>query len=181
MHLRRDALAAAAEWMTAVEAVAQTTTGLVATVGKLSVEPDAGNVIPGTAHLSLDVRHMSNRVRNRAVKELIRCAEAIAGRRGLKVEWVEQMNEGSVGMDAELSAQLAAAVEAAGYTPRTMSSGAGHDAMIMAKRMPTSMLFLRSPGGISHHPEENVLEEDVEAAIQVGDFFLQRLCSIDLI
>jgi allantoate deiminase len=179
MHLRRDALTAAAEWITAVEAAAQTTSGSVATVGKLSVEPDAGNVVPGTANLSLDVRHMSNRVRNRAVKELIRCAEQIAGRRGLKVEWVEQMNESSVGMDAELSAQLVASVEAAGYTPRTMSSGAGHDAMIMAKRMPTAMLFLRSPGGISHHPEENVLEEDIEAAIQVGEFFLQRLCSIN--
>ena len=48
-----------------------------------------------------------------------------------------------------------------------MPSGAGHDAMVMAARVPTAMLFLRSPGGISHHPDEAVREEDVEAALHV--------------
>jgi allantoate deiminase len=179
MHLRRDALAAAAEWIRAVEAAAQTTAGLVATVGRISVEPDADNVIPGVAQVSLDVRHMSNRVRNRTVKELSRCGQVIAARRGLVMEQVEKMNERSVAMDAELSAQLMAAIEAAGFAPKILCSGAGHDAMIMAKRMPAAMLFLRTPGGISHHPEENVLEEDVEAAIQVGQSFLQRMSAMN--
>ena len=49
-----------------------------------------------------------------------------------------------------------------------MNSGAGHDAMIMAERMPAAMLFLRSPGSISHHPDEAVLEGDVAAALAVG-------------
>ena len=56
-----------------------------------------------------------------------------------------------------------------------MASGAGHDAMIMAARMPAAMLFLRSPGGISHHPDETVLEEDVAAALAVGHAFLDDL------
>jgi allantoate deiminase len=56
-----------------------------------------------------------------------------------------------------------------------MSSGAGHDAMIMARRMPAAMLFLRSPGGISHHPDESVLTEDVGAALSVGMRFLEEL------
>ena len=64
-----------------------------------------------------------------------------------------------------------------------MPSGAGHDAMVMAARVPTAMLFLRSPGGISHHPDETVREEDVEAALQVGASFLsgwrQRLDRIE--
>jgi allantoate deiminase len=56
-----------------------------------------------------------------------------------------------------------------------MPSGAGHDAMIVARRMPVAMLFLRSPGGISHHPDESVLPEDVTAALEVGMQFLDAL------
>jgi allantoate deiminase len=56
-----------------------------------------------------------------------------------------------------------------------MTSGAGHDAMIMARGMPAAMLFLRSPGGVSHHPDETVLAEDVAAALEAGMEFLERL------
>jgi allantoate deiminase len=56
-----------------------------------------------------------------------------------------------------------------------MASGAGHDAMVMAARVPAAMLFLRSPGGVSHHPEETVREEDVEAGLEVALRFFQRL------
>jgi allantoate deiminase len=68
-------------------------------------------------------------------------------------------------------------MEAAGYPAKTIPSGAGHDAMVMAARVPAAMLFLRSPGGISHHPSETVLEEDVEAALHAGREFLLRLAS----
>ncbi|MGA7857850.1 MAG: M20/M25/M40 family metallo-hydrolase, partial [Terracidiphilus sp.] len=65
----------------------------------------------------------------------------------------------------------------AGFPAKTMPSGAGHDAMVMAMRLPTAMLFLRSPGGISHHPDEAVRDEDVEAALHVGRKFLARLAA----
>lgn len=175
MHMRRDALAAAAEWMVAVEAVARGTEGLATTVGKIAAEPNAGNVIPGVVDVSLDVRHMSDRVRTDAVQAFTRSADLVAHRRGLEVEWIEKMNEGSVMMDSSLSADLMAAVEAAGFPAKKMPSGAGHDAMVMAQRVPAAMLFLRSPGGVSHHPAEVVLEEDVEAALNTGSFFLRRL------
>jgi allantoate deiminase len=81
-------------------------------------------------------------------------------------------------MDEQLTALLAEAIEAAGFPPRRMPSGAGHDAMVMATRLPTAMLFLRSPGGISHHPDETVLEEDVEAALRVGSIFLRRMAGM---
>jgi allantoate deiminase len=175
MHLRRDALAAAAEWMTFVETTAREAEGLVATVGKISAEPNAGNVIPGVVEVSLDVRHMSNRIRACHVQQLTRLASSIAERRGLQVEWVQKLEEPTVHMDRALTSGLAAAVEAAGFPVRSMPSGAGHDAMVMASRMPAAMLFLRSPGGISHHPAEAVLEEDVEAALEMGKFFLHSL------
>ena len=56
-----------------------------------------------------------------------------------------------------------------------MTSGAGHDAMIVARRVPAAILFLRSPGGLSHHPGESVLPQDVEAAFASGVEFLRTL------
>jgi len=177
MHLRLDALAGAAEWMIAVESVAQHTEGLVATVGHLDVEPNAANVIAGAVHVSLDVRHVNDTERKTAVEALLVQAQAIAARRGLVVQSTRQMDQPAVPMDERLTAFLAEAIEAAGLPVKRMSSGAGHDAMVMAARVPTAMLFLRSPGGISHHPDENVLEEDVTAALDVCERFLQRLAA----
>jgi allantoate deiminase len=175
MRLRRDALAGAAEWISAVEALAQRTDGLAATVGRVSVEPNIGNVVPGIALVSLDVRHARDASRLSAVEELLNLASAIAARRGLTLERAGQLEQPAVPMDERLTALMASAIEAAGYPLKSMPSGAGHDAIVMAGKLPTAMLFLRSPGGISHHPAESVREEDVEAALHVGREFLQRL------
>jgi allantoate deiminase len=78
-------------------------------------------------------------------------------------------------MDSDLVRMLERAVASAGRPIHRMASGAGHDAMIVARRMPAAMLFLRSPGGISHHPDETVLAEDVGAALEVGTRFLEQL------
>src|ERR1039457_3872990 len=175
MRLRHDALAAAAEWIVAVEALARGTEGLVATVGKIGIEPNVGNVVPGVAQVSLEVRNADDTVRAAAVGELLASATSIANRRGITVERKNQLEHPAVPMDERLTSLLADAIEAAGLPRRTMISGAGHDAMVMAARVPTAMLFLRSPGGISHHHAESVLEEDVEASLRVVREFLLRL------
>jgi allantoate deiminase len=148
---------------------------LVATVGKVSVEPNAGNVIPGAAQVSLDVRHANDELRASAVEELLARATGIAERRGIYLRRTDQLDQPAVPMDERLTALLANAIEAAGFPVKTVPSGAGHDAMVMASRVPAAMLFLRSPGGISHLPAESVLEEDVEACLHVGREFLLRL------
>ena len=175
MHLRRDALAGIAEWISKVESIAHRTDGLVATVGKITVEPGAANVIPGIAHASLDVRHAHDGARSAAVEEMLAQANAIADRRKLALQCIHLLNQPAVPMDERLTAFLSDAIEAAGLPQKHMTSGAGHDAMVMAARVPTAMLFLRSPGGISHHPAETVLEEDVEASLHVGRKFLERM------
>ncbi len=177
MHLRHDALAAAAEWIHAVEAAARQTDGLVATVGKIHATPNAGNVIPGTVQVSLDVRHLHDRARKDAVDAMLAQAEAIAARRGLTLQCTLLTDQPAAPMDERLTAFLAEAIEGASLPVKRMPSGAGHDAMVMASRMPTAMLFLRSPGGLSHHPAESVREEDVEAALRVGSKFLERLAA----
>jgi allantoate deiminase len=177
MHLRRDALAGAAEWIAGVEALAKGTDGLVATVGKIEAAPNAGNVVPGVATVSLDVRHAIDSARMAAVDSLLEQANAIAGRRGLALSYKRQMDQPAVPMDERLTAFLAESIQASGFAVKRMTSGAGHDAMVMAARVPTAMLFLRSPGGISHHPDEAVREGDVEAALHVGHKFLERLAA----
>jgi allantoate deiminase len=177
MRLRRDALAGAAEWVSAVEAIALETQGLIATVGKIDVEPNAANVIAGVARVSLDVRHADDASRKAAVESLVAQAQSIADKRGLTLQIARQMDQPAVPMDERLTAYLADAIAAAGLPEKLMTSGAGHDAMVMAARVPTTILFLRSPGGISHHPNESVLEEDVEAALSLGHRFLQRLAT----
>jgi allantoate deiminase len=177
MPMRRDALAAAAEWIAAVETIASRTEGLVATVGKIALEPNAANVIPGTARVSLDVRHPRDLRRDAAVEELVARARAIADRRGIATELTRQMNEPAVSMDERLTAYLSDSIEAAGLPSKSMPSGAGHDAMVMSTRVPAAMLFLRSPGGISHHPAETVREDDVEASLHVGRRLLERLAA----
>jgi allantoate deiminase len=177
MHLRRDALAGAAEWIVAVESLGQRTDGLVATVGHMDVEPNAGNAIAGAVRVSLDVRHAEDTARKSAVEALLAKAEAIAARRSLALQCARQMDQPAVPMDERLTAFLAEAIEATGLTVKRMPSGAGHDAMVMAARVPTAMLFLRSPGGISHHPDETVRDEDVTAALEVCRKFLERLAA----
>jgi len=177
MHRRSDAIAGAAEWITAVEREAQRMPGLVATVGKVGAIPGVTNVIAGEAQVSLDVRHRADAVRVGAVENLIRLAEEIASRRGLSVRHSTPQSQPSVLMDSILASQVEEAVRRSGCVPRRCVSGAGHDAMILAEQVPTAMIFLRTPGGISHSPQESVNPQDVEKAIEAGLHLLDLLAS----
>lgn len=177
MRFRRDALAAAAEWITAVETHAHAVPDLGATVGKLDIANAATNVVPGSVTASLDVRHANDGVRTASAAELLRTAEQIANRRAVRCSSSIQMDQCSVPMDARLTALAEASLHACGVHAPLMDSGAGHDAMIIAPFIPSAMIFLRSPNGISHHPDETVLESDVALALQCGVHFLKTLGS----
>jgi len=172
MSLRRDALTAAAEWIIATETLARETDGLVATVGQLTLDPGVGNVIPGRATLTLDLRHAEDPVRIRAGEELRRCAEAIAASRELAVEWRSHATP-AVGLSPKLTEQLAEAVAATGQPVVRLPSGAGHDAAIVSTIAPAAMLFVRCAGGVSHNPAESVTVQDVAAAIDATTRFLE--------
>jgi allantoate deiminase len=165
MPLRHDALAAAAQWIVEVERYAANYTQLVATVGQMTALPGAMNVVPGEVLTSLDVRHPKDESRHAAVAHLLTKAEAAAALRGVTVHAVVKSEQRAVPMDRELTVKLHQAAEREGFVAKSMFSGAGHDAMILATVVPTTMLFLRSPGGLSHHPDETVREQDVETAL----------------
>jgi allantoate deiminase len=175
---RRDAVAAAAEWICAVEALAYRTPDLVATTGQVRTEPGATNVIAGRCRVSLDVRHANDSVRTAAVERLRAAAYDIGCRRGIRVEWIERFDHPTTRMDPSLVTTMTRAVERTGVPAFVMTSGAGHDAMILAQRMPAAMLFVRSPGGISHHPDESVREEDVALALAAGRYLLDDLAGL---
>jgi allantoate deiminase len=177
MHLRRDALAGAAEWIAIVEREALRLPGLVATTGSIQAVPGAANVIAGEVRLTLDVRHDHDHARNAAVNSFVQRAEEVAARRKLTVAHRVVLDQPSVPMDSRLVDLIAAAIEKTGAPPHRMVSGAGHDAMILAPVVPSAMTFLRSPGGISHSPEESVRADDVAKALEAGVHLLRSLAT----
>lgn len=168
MEQRLDSLAAGGEWLLAVEA-----TGLshaadaVATVGQIKNRPNAVNVISGTTQLSLDVRSENNALRDKLCTEIEQKAQSIATKRQLEclIDWTHEAP--AVPCDTQWVERFETLFKNNGLTPLKLPSGAGHDTMAMAAICPVSMLFLRSPLGISHHPDEQVLLEDVEQCLSI--------------
>jgi allantoate deiminase len=165
MNLRHDALAAAAEMILGVERRARAEDELVATVGRLDVEPGAVNVIPGLARFSIDIRAPRDERRRRAVADIAAALDAVAVRRGVALKLVQTHEASAYVCDARIVAGLTAAVEAIGQKPRLLPSGAGHDTMIMGQLCPAGMLFVRCKGGVSHNPLESITSEDCEIAL----------------
>jgi allantoate deiminase len=87
------------------------------------------------------------------------------------------LSQQAVAMDPFLIHEIEQAIRKAGCEPHRMVSGAGHDAMILAEKVPAAMIFLRTPGGISHDPAESVAVEDVAKAIECGLHLLDQLSS----
>jgi allantoate deiminase len=170
-----DALCAAAEFISAVEAHAHSAAGLVTTVGQMQVKPGASNVIPGEVNLTLDVRHQTDSVRLGAVQYLQSTAEDLGRLRGIFVSWEVVQETASVPCQPELTALLALAAQSHQHEVLELPSGAGHDAAVLGKITPAVMLFVQCRDGLSHHPDESAKVEDIAVALDVMNDFLQLL------
>ncbi len=171
MALRRDAMAAAAEAVLAIENRCRdgsdAANGLVGTVGQITVPGGATNVIPGLAEFTIDIRAAENDTREQAVTDILAALEDIARRRDLAIQIEKTHDAPAQACAAWLMEQLDAAVAAEGIQPRLLPSGAGHDAMAMADITDIGMLFVRCKNGISHHPDESVTAEDADTGVRV--------------
>jgi allantoate deiminase len=168
MNMRRDALIAAAEAVLVIERVAsEGPADLVATVGQVTVGPGAPNVIPGLAEFTVDVRAGTDAVRDRGLAQIEDVLREIAVDRKLECEIERVQNLPATEMHQNVRALLSRAAEQCGHAAPELMSGAGHDAMMVARLTPTAMLFIRCAGGLSHHPDEAVTPEDCEAALDV--------------
>lgn len=164
---RRDALLTASRFVVAVRDTAESCEGLHATAGRMEITPNAPNVIPERVELSLDVRHPCDTDRNTAVTRLVGAGQSLAEADGCRFRVLENTAQPAVRVDRAITDRLAESITRCGGEPLRLSSGAGHDAVVMAKRFPSAMLFVRHPGGVSHHPDERVEEADVAVAIRV--------------
>ncbi|MRT29634.1 allantoate amidohydrolase [Herbaspirillum sp. CAH-3] len=176
MDMRKDAAAAAAEIILYVEQRCSQDqhAALVGTVGQLQVPRGSTNVIPGGCQLSLDIRAAVDEVRMAAVKDVLGKIEEICGRRSIDFKLEETLSAPAAPCAPWLMDQLRAATERAGVTPFELASGAGHDAMAIAKLTDVCMLFTRcGNGGISHNPLETMTADDAEVSGQILLDFLR--------
>ncbi len=174
MGLRRDALAAAAECVLAVERVARGHAELVGTVGRIEAKPGAINVIPGEVMFTVDVRAPQDPLRKHAVAGIRSQIEQISRSRKIQCE-IETLQEFGVTSCAPwLMEQMDRAVASQGFRVRRLPSGAGHDGMALGAITDICMLFVRCKGGISHSPLESITKEDAAAGASVLLAFIQN-------
>lgn len=174
MGQRRDALACAAEIIAYVEKRCSGTRGLVGTVGWIEASPGAVNVVPGGCKFSLDIRAETDGVRIAAVEDIKAQIALIGVRRGLDITFVPLHDAPSSLCSERLMRELEGACAHEGYPAMRLPSGAGHDAMAIAKIAEIGMLFIRCTKGISHNPAEAVRADDVEAGARVLYRFIRE-------
>jgi allantoate deiminase len=167
MASRRDALAGAARIVVELRDEARSRGDMTANVGILTVAPGGFNVIPGTAEFTIDARAGDADVFARAEKLVRDTVERVAAEEQLELDVTETHRKPPTPLDPELQELLAEAAAAEGATARSMPSGAGHDAMILAKHVPAAMLFVPSRAGISHSPDEYTPPEQCELGARV--------------
>lgn len=175
MHLRRDAAAAAAEIVLAVERRCTATPGVVGTVGRLTVPNGAINVIPGRCDLTLDLRAPEDATRDAALADVLAEIEKIAERRNVEIDTQLMMRAAAAPCDSSMQQRWARSIArvTSDASPRHLPSGAGHDAMKMAEITPMGMLFVRCGNdGISHHPDETMTTADAALAAEAFEDFL---------
>ena len=179
MHLRSDALGAAARFVAAAHDIAGSLPGAVATIGRLTVAPGATNTIPERCELFADLRAPDAARVDALVAGVTAAAHAAAAETRCEVVVEPRWRYEPVAMSDGPRAALRRAVEALGVEPVDLPSGAGHDAAILALAgVPSAMLFVRSDaGGVSHAPEESTGADAVVLAVQALEAALRELAA----
>jgi len=172
MEMRKDALVAAAELIEYVEKVCRRYASMekgrvVGTVGAIKIEPGVINAVPGRAELAVDIRSTSARAKARVARLVKERSRAIARQRSIGVEILTLREESPVPLDHNLLQVTRQICQEHGVDYEIMPSGAGHDAMQMAKIAPAAMIFVPSRRGISHNPLEWTAPEDIALGAQL--------------
>lgn len=176
MGLRRDAAAGAAELVLAVERLASAQADSVGTVGVLQVPDASVNVVPGSCHLTLDLRATSTEARDQLIAQVLEAAQDIAQRRGLQWQCQETLRADAAPCDVRWQARWENAVAALGLPVQRLPSGAGHDAMQMHRLLAQAMLFVRGENqGISHNASESSTSSDIDLAVRAMQQLLLQL------
>lgn len=162
---RADPMIAAAQLVLKIRDIATAQPDARATVGRLEPVPGGTNVIASRVDLWLDVRHPDDATTAMLVEKIHGQAQKIAAFEGCSALLTEESLSGTVNFDAALSASLAKSVHRLIPGAPLLPTGAGHDAGVLASEVPTGMLYVRNPSGISHSPEEYVEHDDADAGV----------------
>ena len=178
MNARKDALLAASQFIIAVNEVANSFDGAqVATVGRISAEPGAPNVIPGKVTTSLEIRDLSSEVIEKVYQEIEKRALEINKASSVEIKFfpLDTTADPAI-MDASIQNEIEKSINSLGLSYKSMPSGAGHDAQDMALIAPTGMIFVPSKGGISHSPNEFTSASDMANGANV---LLKTILALD--
>ncbi|HIU64652.1 MAG TPA: Zn-dependent hydrolase [Candidatus Avacidaminococcus intestinavium] len=177
MGFRKDALVAGAKLILAIEqaAVLEATQGTVATVGVVDIEPSSINVIPGQVVLWVDVRGVDETSIALVLSEIAKSCQQVENADNMKIQREMLTQDHPVPLNDEITKLLLEICHKQGIKARVMNSGAGHDAMHMAKLVPTGMIFIPCRKGISHNPAEYVSIEEIITGIEVLAEAIYRL------
>jgi beta-ureidopropionase / N-carbamoyl-L-amino-acid hydrolase len=162
MALRRDAGVAAARVITFLnDQAVQSQTASVATVGCISFAPNVINVIPSRATFTVDLRNPDEALLQADERKLADYLVELAAAEGVKISAERLSRSAPVTFDSRIVKLIEDAAQARGFASKRMTSGAGHDAQMIARMAPAGMIFVPSIGGISHNPKEHTAEADL--------------------
>ena len=162
---RRDPMLPFAATVLAARAAAERH-GALATVGKVTAEPGAANAISAAVHAWLDARAPDDTALADVVTDVWDLAQQESARHGVEVSRAEESVTPAVSFDTALRDRVTAVLAAAGAPAPVLATGAGHDAGVLASRIPATMLFVRNPTGVSHAPGEHAEPADCEAGVE---------------
>ncbi len=164
MTWRKDGLTAAAELILALERIAELEEefGTVATATIFTLHPVSINVVPGRVEMGVDIRGIEPVSKRRAVERFRQTVSRVSALRSVPIDVQVLSDEAPVILDTASVEFVRTGCERTGEPYMIMQSRAGHDAMNMARRWPSAMLFVPSRGGVSHHPEEYTAPEQIE-------------------
>ena len=168
MDFRQDAGLVAAECMLELERLAREAGGgTVGTVGEMELKPGLINAVPGEARFSLDIRGVDEDAFRGVAREIAAFAEKAAGERGMTAEYAQRQTLSAMQLDDNVVDALEEAVKATGEPYMSMHSGAAHDTMSIADRVPSAMVFVPCEDGISHSPEEDADPADAALGAEI--------------
>lgn len=171
MNLRQDALVGAAQVIHMFDQLCKREEDLVGVVGKIANYPNGVNVIPQQTDITIELRSPNDASRIEAREEMLAEIESMMNQYNLAYRHEQTYEQSAVTCADSLSSVLSNAVSLSGITPKHLYSGAGHDGLAVSKLTDIAMLFMRCTDGISHHPDEAILQQDLVAAVEVLNHF----------
>ena len=171
MNLRQDALVGAAQVIHMFDQLCKREEDLVGVVGKIANYPNGVNVIPQQTDITIELRSPNDASRVKAREEMLADIDSLMTQYNLAYRHEQTYEQSAVTCADSLSSVLSNAVSLSGITPKHLYSGAGHDGLAVSKLTDIAMLFMRCTDGISHHPDEAILQQDLVAAVEVLNHF----------